>query len=148
MILRFRKQENVIFIDVERSVVGADGYRLYATYRDLLDANPPNTHYVINLQRAHAMDSFAMGALVRMYVETVEESGDIRVCLVNPNPNLARLFELANVTRLYQQFPTERAAIRWTTSAASDEAKAEPILPPFLRQEYVGDANSPATLAV
>ena len=148
MILRFRKHENVILIDVERSVVGSDGYRLYAAYRDLLDANSENTHFVFNLQRTHAMDSFAMGALVRIYVETVEERAGTRVCLVNPNPNLARLFELANVTRLYEQFPTERAALRWMTNASVDESKPERNLPAFLRREYVGDKSSPSVATV
>jgi anti-anti-sigma factor len=138
MILRFRKYENVIFIDVERSVIGSDGYRLYATYRDLLDANPEDTHFVFNLQRTHSMDSFAMGALVRIYVETAEEHGSTRVCLVNPNPNLARLFELAHVTRLYEQFPTERAAIRWVLHASKETSETERNLPPFLRHDYVG----------
>jgi len=141
MILRFRKQENIILIDVERSVVGSDGHRLYTTFRELLDAHPENTHFVINLQRAHTMDSFAMGALVRIYVEAAEKGGGKRICLVNPNPNLARLFELANVTRLYEQFPTEHAAIRWLTSQSTEPSCEERVLPTFLREEFRGERS-------
>lgn len=140
MILRFRKEGNVILIDVERSVVGADAYRFYTTYRDLLGANPDGTHFVFNLQRVRVMDSFAMGALVRIYVETREERRNTRLCLVNPTPHLARLFELASVTRLYEQFPTERAALRWLSNAASCPSSEEkPSLPAFLRPEYLGE---------
>lgn len=139
MILRFRKEGNVIFIDVERSVVGSDAYRFYLTYRDLLAANPEGSHFVFNMQRVRTMDSFAMGALVRISIETREERPQTRLCLVNPNPHLARLFELANLTRLYEQFPTERAALRWLSSESCSSSEERSSIPVFLRREYLGD---------
>lgn len=115
MILKKRCHHDCIVLDVERSVTGSDGYRLNRAFEELLDRSGEATHFVLNLSRATSFDSFGMAALVSIFLSASEHPSDPKVTLVNPNPTLARMFEVAHLDQLFGQFADENAARRWAS---------------------------------
>lgn len=115
MILKQRRYHDCIVLDVERSVTGSDGYQLSRMFEELLSRYGGSVHFVVNLSRATSFDSFGMSALVSMFLSASEHPADPKVALVNPNPTLARMFEVAHLDQLFEQFADENAARRWAS---------------------------------
>jgi anti-sigma B factor antagonist len=89
-------------------LTGAIATRLVA---DLLDelSRTDVQHYVFDLQNVTAMDSTCIGALVEMLTQ-IQRSGG-RIALVNADHNVACLFRLTRLDRLFPMCKDVMAAI-------------------------------------
>jgi anti-anti-sigma factor len=125
MILRQRREFDLVILDIERSVTGSDGYRLSSTFDELLRRHGDSAHFVLNLSRAKSFDSFGMAALVSVFLSVSEHPANPKVTIVNPNPTLARMFEYANIAQLFEQFADENAARQWLSLLNAPERHSD-----------------------
>jgi len=129
MILRQRCENDLVILDVERSVTGSDGYRLSRVFEELLRRYGDHMHFILNLSRAKSFDCFGMAALASIFLSASEHPANPRVAIVNPNPILARMFEYANISQLFDQFTDEGAARQWLSLLTVPEGSRESRLP-------------------
>lgn len=144
MILKQRRDCDLVILDIERSVSGSDGYRLSEVFNDLLRRFGNSAHFVLNLTRAKSFDSFGMSALVSIFVSASDHPANPKVTLVNPNPTLARMFDYAKISQLFDQFADEDIARRWLSLLTVPEARRESRFPNRMDGDDIAfyDANA------
>lgn len=106
-------------LPAEPEVVRADGDPDLVSSPQLADALAAvagRPFVIVDLTRASAIDSTAIGAIVRAHVAATNVEGALVV--VAPNENLARILSVAGVTRLARVVDTLDAARDYLTERA------------------------------
>ena len=89
-----------------RIVVGAESNSLQSHLLRLL---PEHHDIVLQLERVGYIDSSGLGALVRLLTTARTNSGDLKLCALQPA--VRRILEMTNLITLFEIFDTEADAI-------------------------------------
>ncbi|MBF0427682.1 MAG: STAS domain-containing protein [Magnetococcales bacterium] len=95
MPLTVSKDADVVTITLNDQFIFSDHTPFLHAYTN----NPPTTRYIIDFKRVNYMDSSALGMLLLLREACGEEQS--RVKLLNCNPQVQKILEIANFTRLF-----------------------------------------------
>lgn len=94
---------NQVMVQGNTRTLRIDGkfdFKLHRCFRELYEAAPPEiANFVIDLSRTQYMDSSALGMLLLLR-EHVEGDRN-RVRIVNCNPEIRKILEIANFDKLF-----------------------------------------------
>lgn len=90
-----------------RLILGQESTGFRETVEKLLSSG--NTKLVINLERANYIDSAGLGALIEAYRTTKAQGG--RLKLSNLGPKFKEALQFAHLSKIFETYPTEAAAV-------------------------------------
>lgn len=80
---------------------GKFDFNMHRSFRELYETAPPEiVHYVIDLSRTDYMDSSALGMLLLLREHVQGARGRVRI--VNCNPEIRKILEIANFDKLFE----------------------------------------------
>ncbi|MBF0127600.1 MAG: STAS domain-containing protein [Magnetococcales bacterium] len=96
MTISVLKNEDVVTITLDSRFVFSEHRDFRETYKE----QPPGSRYVLDFRRVTYMDSAALGMLLLLNEHNGPGGTDL-IKMINCNPQVAKVFEIANFSRLF-----------------------------------------------
>jgi anti-sigma B factor antagonist len=107
--LNAREIDRVVVVEVSGRLTLTDGH---TKLRDLIHVftGQGAKKFILNLSRIEFIDSYGIGELVRSYSVVRQTGGEMK--LAGVKPNVLEILEISRLTRIFETYPHEHAALQ------------------------------------
>jgi anti-sigma B factor antagonist len=109
LITNRRQSGSITIVDLRGSIdLGEASMTFRRTIRDLVDTG--RTKIILNFSEVNSMDSAGVGELAGAYVPVKSKGGELK--LLNPTKKVHGMLQITQLSRVFEVYMDEQAAIR------------------------------------